>query len=161
MLDFAKVVSSDLKELEPKSRKLIPNGTYEAVLANVEFPKYRTATSEGIRFSYRIVSGEFTDELIIEDVIYKSEKGELAFNYARIKARLMAFGLTSDQINKFKWPKDNKGFGDFKNVLEAEVSVTVKVTEGTGILAGKQLSKPQFVAPRGTEPKEWLNTATK
>lgn len=152
MLDFGKVVSSNLADIEPKTRKLLPDGAYEAVLANVEFPKYKKETSEGIRFTYRITSGEFEGEEIVEDVIYKSAKGELDFNFARIKSRILAFGVSMEGLAKFKWPKDNKGFGGFKDILENEVTVLTKTEKGTD---GHVRARPIRVVPKGSDLETW------
>jgi hypothetical protein len=129
-MDFGKVLAADLATIEPKARKLLPDGEYNAVLANVEFPKYQKTTSEGVRFTYRITDGDEANQEIREDVVYMTANGPLEFNYARIKSRLMAFGLTSDQINKFKWPANNKGFGSFKDVLEANVTISLEQETG-------------------------------
>lgn len=121
------VIDADLKDAEYIKRPELPDGTYAARVANIEAKVFQTG-SKGLEVTYVIADGEHKQRDIRDYIILVTAQG--APNKqgpATVKKLMMECGLTTDKINKFRFPVfGEKGFGDFKFLLDQPLTLSVK-----------------------------------
>lgn len=151
--DWGLVVKTDLKNVDENgNRKPVAPGTYDAYVSSVEQQRASKGDSKSlaIAITYTIKGGDYDKRDVVEKLwIQKKDGNPNPTALEKLKVRLMQAGLTSDQINNFKGPEEEKGIGDFKLMLEAKVRITTgldEYKEGPG--AGRKFASVERVYRR-------------
>lgn len=121
------VIDSDLKDAEYTPRAPIEPGTYNAFVSNIVAKTFETK-SKGVEITYVITDEGENKGREIKDwnIIVTSEGAPNKQGPALIKKLMMACGLSTAEIHKFKFPDfDSKAFGDFKKLLEQPLLLEV------------------------------------
>lgn len=125
MFNGAAALKAGLGEINPKTRRSIPDGIYNVILvdANGDF-KFKNPNTEGLVLTYRIDGGEFDGEDVTEYIITKGPTGkEMPWNYSKANLRVQTFGA---DYATFNWPSKKSPLGDFKTILEAKAALKIK-----------------------------------
>jgi hypothetical protein len=108
------------------SKGPIPPGRYAGFLQEVRNGTFKSG-SYGITFTYVIEGGPQKNRKIREHVVLTRADGSVInFSGARIKRRLMGFGMPLEKINAFRGPRNEHDLGDFRLVLGAPVTIVVE-----------------------------------
>ena len=114
-----------VEKVEPKEFELIPPGLYDCIIENVdkvERTKYQsTATEEAIRFTFRILGGEFADRLLFKTVSPKWNAGFEGGQPSNLYVIMKAVRYHSDNVPTTE---------DINSSVGQEVKVYVKIKEG-------------------------------
>jgi len=150
--DWNSVIDADLKDAEFTGSKPIPDGDYSATVANITAKTFESG-SKGLMVEYALtVDGELRT---LNDyfVVVLADGSTNKSGAASVKKLLIESGIPAESLSTFKFPAyDSKQFGDFKKVLEAPLTLTIKMTlQKKGKNAGK--SYPRVRSFRnGTAP---------
>lgn len=150
--DWANVTKAQVsaEEIENKPRKPITPGIHPARVSNIKVGPTKGGAF-GVKFEFTITEGEAADRTINEFICLKKKNGDMMeFGGQRLKRRLLQLGLTAEQVDNFKFPKNEKdGFGDFKLALDANVSIETDIDEiKEGDAAGLKIARVTKVFPK-------------
>ena len=142
------VIDADLKNAEYTPRTPLQDGTYDAVVSNVEAKVFRSG-SKGLEVTYRIESEGDAKGKEIRDyfVVATAAGAPNPQGTASIKKLLIEGGIELAKIKTFKFPDfategKKTGFGDFKNLLEQPYTIEVKTqVQKKGENAGKSFPR--------------------
>lgn len=108
-----------------KSFAPLPTGRHAAFVQTVQHGTFKSG-SYGLTITYVIEGGEAKNRKIKEYlVLTKSDGTKMDKGGARLKQRLMAFGVPVEKINAFKPPRNEHDLGDLKFAISAPVTIIV------------------------------------
>jgi hypothetical protein len=152
--DWSKVTKAELDNVDAKGnpRKAIQPGTYGAVISDIKVGKSKNGAF-GAVITYTIDGGDEDGRQVKEGIyLTKRDGSPIPFGPNRLKTRMLVAGLTSEQINNFKFPDSEKSMGDFKYMLDAKVTLETDLREiKDGEAAGLKVSEVKKVYRRADE----------
>lgn len=140
--DWNGVINADLKDAEFSGGLVIPDGQYEAMLSSVEAVTFK-AGSKGLKVTYAITLNGKVVTINDYFVIKLADGSSNPTGSASVKKLILECGTDVEKLATFKFPAfDSKALGDFKFILEAPLSITIKAqTQKSGLHAGKSFPR--------------------
>jgi|SRR5271165_4564108 len=104
----------------------LPVGRFPAFLQGIQQETYKSGSS-GITATYVLDGGIAKNRKIKERlVLTRADGSTVEYAGQRLKRRLLSWGMPLEKIQAFKGPRNEHDMGDFKLVLGAPVTVTIK-----------------------------------
>jgi hypothetical protein len=154
MYDWGNVIKAELDSVDADGnpKKAVAEGSYNATVSGVKVGKSKGGAF-GVTLSFTIDGGAENGRTVKEGIyLTKKDGNPVPFGPSKLKRRLLNCGLTAEQITGFKFPKKETEMGDFKHILDAQVTITVKHdTIKDGDAAGLIIARVGQVAKRSTE----------
>lgn len=127
--DWAGVIAADIsnESADGNNRKPISPGLYAATITEVKYGLSKGGAL-GVTFTYQINGGAEDKRKVREGVYLTKKTGEpIGFAGQKLKRRMLACGLSPEQVTNFKYPKNTDSLGDFKLLFDSEVTIETNI----------------------------------